>query len=90
MTEPNWGDLLERAADRTAVRPAPLASIRAGAARRRRRRALAVTGVSAAAVIAVIAGSVLLTSTVPPQAPRPPVTTDGPAPGPEGTRLVGL
>jgi hypothetical protein len=90
MTEPNWGDLLERAADRTAVGPAPLESIRAGAAQRRRRRALALAGASAAAVFAVIAGSVLVTSTAPSQTPRPSVTTDGPAPGPQGTRLVGL
>ncbi|GAB2727582.1 PASTA domain-containing protein [Nocardioides pakistanensis] len=90
MSEPNWGELLERTADRTAVGPAPLASIRAGVARRRRRRALAVAGASAAAVVAVIGATAVLTPAVAPQSPRPPATTDGPAPIPDGTRLVGL
>lgn len=90
MTGPNWADLLEQAADRTAVGPAPLESIRAGAARRRRRRALVLAGASAAAVVAVIAGSALVASTAPPQTPRPPVTTDRPTPGLHGMRLVGL
>lgn len=90
MTEPDWGELLERAAQRTTVSPAPLGSIRAGAARRRRRRALTVAGVGTAAVFAVVAGSVLLASTAPSQPPRNPVAVDSPEPVPEGTRLVGL
>lgn len=91
MTEPKWAELLERAADRTAVGPAPLEAMRAGAARRRRRRALSATVLGAAAVVAVIGGTALLTTpSVGPQAPRPPAASDGPGPVPAGTRLVGL
>lgn len=94
MTEPKWAELLERAADRTAVGPAPLDAMRAGAARRRRHRALAATALGAAAVVAVIGGTVLLTTPgVGPQEPRPPAASDGPDPVdpvPAGTRLVGL
>jgi hypothetical protein len=91
MTEPKWAELLERAADRTAVGPAPLEAMRAGAARRRRQRALAATALGAAAVLAVIGGTaVLATPGVGPQEPRPPAASDGPAPVPPGTRLVGL
>lgn len=91
MTEPRWGELLERAADRTAVGPAPLEAMRAGAARRRRRRALSATVLGAAAVVAVTAGTALLTTPgVELQQPRPPAASDSPGSVPAGTRLVGL
>lgn len=91
MTEPTWAELLERAADRTAVGPPPLQTMRAAAARRRRRLALAATTLGAAAVVAVIGGTAVLTTPgVGPQEPSPPPASDGPAPLPAGTRLVGL
>lgn len=91
MTEPKWTELLERAADRTAVGPAPLAAMRAGAARRRRRRALAATALGGAAIVAVIGGTALVTTPgVGPQEPRPPAASGGPTLAPAGTRLVGL
>jgi hypothetical protein len=65
--------------------------MRAGAARRRRHRALAATALGAAAVVAVLGGTALLTTPdLGRQEPRPPAASDGPAPGPAGTRLVGL
>lgn len=90
MTERHWAELLERAADQTAVGSAPLESIRAGAAQRSRRRALAWAGASTAALVGIIAGAVFVTSAAPSERPRPPVTTDAPDQGPQGTRLVGL
>lgn len=87
MTDEHLFDLLERAADRIPVGPAPTEALRR-AERRRRRRAVVLPLTGAAAVAAIVLGAALLspTATVPP--PGPPADSEA-DPVVRG-RLVGL
>ncbi|PSL08085.1 PASTA domain-containing protein [Haloactinopolyspora alba] len=88
MTDQNLPELLEQAADRTPVGPAPIAGIVTGATRVRRRRA-ALTMVGAAAA-AIVGGAVVFAVPDGPSNPQPLVATPEPDPTPAGMRLAGL
>jgi hypothetical protein len=89
MNESTLTELLERAGERTAVGPPPLAAMRTGVARRRRRRTVAWSVVSAAAVVAVIAGTALFTHGPRTGDAEPPVASTA-TPYPFVVRLVVL
>lgn len=88
MTDEHLSDLLERAADRIPVGPAPSEAL-LRAERRRRRRAVVLPLAGAAAVAAIALGAALLspTATVPPTGP--PADSSAAEPVVRG-RLVGL
>lgn len=89
MTDQNLPELLEQAADRVPVGPAPIAGIVTGATRVRRRRAvLALVGSTALA--AIVGGAVVFAVPDGASTPQPLVASPEPDPAPAGMRLVGL
>lgn len=92
MSDRDLSDLLERAAGRVAVGPAPIDAMLLGAARARRRRTLTAVLGSAAAVAVVVTGAAALDAPERAPGPNPPAASSGqdPQPVPAGTRLVGL
>ena len=90
MTDDHLSELLDRAAERVHVGPAPVDAMVGAADRARRRRALTLTLASAAAVVAVAGGTAALSSSDGAPGPQPPAASPTPvAPAPD-TRLVGL
>lgn len=90
MTDDHLTELLERAADRVHVGPAPVDAMVGDADRRRRRRALTLTLASAAAVVAVAGGTAVLSSTGGASGPQPPAASPTPVAPASDMRLVGL
>lgn len=90
MTDQHLSELLERAADRVAVGPAPTTAIVHDAGRERRRRALTLSLVSAAAVAVVAGGTALLSAPGTSPGPQPPVASPTPTAPVTGQRLVGI
>ncbi|WP_328320860.1 PASTA domain-containing protein [Kribbella sp. NBC_00382] len=103
MNESQLTELLERAGQRTAVGPAPIDAMRAGATRRRRRRTAVVSLAAAVSVIAAVGGTAMLVTpgdssqkvpaatngtNQPPKATNPVPTATNEVP--LTTRLVGL
>jgi hypothetical protein len=88
MTDHHLSDLLERAAERVPVGPAPVATMVSVAGRARRRRTVSAVVASAAVVGAVAVTSAVLS---PPEA-QPPVSSPAPGPAvpPDGMRFVGV
>ena len=88
MTDHHLTDLLERAADRVSIGPAPVSTMVGAAGRARRRRTVTAVVAGATAVVAVAVTSAVLS---PPEAQPP---TSSPAPGPavppDGMRFVGI
>ncbi|WP_166133134.1 PASTA domain-containing protein [Nocardioides ochotonae] len=90
MTDEHLTELLERAAGRVHVGPAPVDTMVGAADRVRRRRALTLALASAAAVVAVAGGTAVLSSTGGAPGPQPPAASPTPAAPASDVRLVGL
>ena len=88
MTDHHLTDLLERAADRVSVGPAPVSTMVGVASRARRRRTVTAVVAGATAVVAVAVTSAVLS---PPEA-QPPMSSPAPGPAvpPDGMRFVGI
>lgn len=87
MSDENLTELLERAANRVQVGPAPVTAMVAGASRTRRRRAVGLAVVGAGAAVAVAGATAMLWPMD--GSPNPPVAEPEPDLAPPGMRLVG-
>lgn len=90
MTDDHLTDLLDRAANRVHVGPAPVDAMVGAADRLRRRRALTLTFASAAAVVAVAGGTAVFSSSGSAPGPQPPAASPTPVAPASDMRLVGL
>lgn len=90
MTDDHLTELLDRAAGRIHVGPAPMDAMVGAAARARRRRALTLTLASAAAVVAIAGGTAVLSSSGGVPDPQPPAASPTPVAPASDMRLVGL
>lgn len=90
MTDDHLTELLDRAAGRIHVGPAPVDAMVGAADRARRRRALTLTLASAAALVAIAGGTAVLSSSGSAPGPQPPAASPTLVAPASDTRLVGL
>ena len=94
MTDEHLPELLERAADRVHVGPAPVTAMVGDAGRVRRRRVLTLSLATAASVAAIAGGTALLSTAGSAPGPHTPAASTTPSPTPvapaSDMRLVGL